>query len=151
MAACCRAGMGSPEQAWAGWPSLGAHISVLLPVGVKVEGGVSSVPTSGVLGGTSAVAATDMRLWKGLPCPVLHSSWVLVGLVFFGCGELVCFFFFLLLRSIQESNFYSIWTDGPALSFCSSVHGHKGVRGPRPHSINTCSFPGGDVRPRSTK
>lgn len=144
--------MGSLEQGWVGWPALGAHISELLPVGVGVEGGVPSVPTSGVLGGTSAVAATDMRLWKGLPCPVLHSSWVLVGLFFFGCGELVLFcFFFFTAKKHSESNFYSIWTDGPALSFCSSVHGHKGVRGPRPHSINTCSFPRGDMRPRSTK
>ena len=139
--------MGSPEQGWAGWPALGVHISVLLPMGVRVEGGVPSVPTSGVLGGTSAVATTDMHLWKGLPCLVLHSSWVL----------LVCFFwlwrvvFFFTAKKHSESNFYSIWTDGPALSFCSSVHGHKGVRGPRPHSINTCSFPRGAVKPRSTK
>ena len=94
------------------------------------------------------MATTDTRLWKGLPCPVLHSSWVSVGLFFLVVQN---FFFFFNAKKHSESNFDSILTDGPALSFCSSVHSHKGVREPRPHSINTCSFPRGDVRPQSTK
>lgn len=76
-----------------GLPALGAHISMLLPMGVRVGAGVPSLATSGVLGGSSAVATTDSCLWKGLPCPVLHSSWVSVGFFFFLVVE-SCFFFF---------------------------------------------------------